>query len=438
MRLTDCLRIGIASIGAHKRRTLAVVIIVGLLFSIITAGAMFLQELENATLSAMLAPTDGKVLLATSVDLAACGEDCNLETEIASIKQNIDRYGGNVVESQVISTPDGTFYQISDLFSTRFSNLNDDVMQIAVPLTTAAALADLPLPGLDVNLSTRLHAVKDIYGQTLHQTITSPTGEQYYISTILPSTTYAEKLTFISIGIFNYPLEAIFNQIHLGDSRNFLLNPVVTPSQTDYENPSHVILATFDDLAAAYAYSQDEVNYCDYYDHMLGLCSKEYRYQVASMISDPPATYQGLQDIWFVFRVIAIILTALAVVIALSTYIRLINQDTKIIALYRTTGATKHQVQYIYLTYLLILSLFIIIFSLLAGFALVSIFNLSQLTIFSQLFTVNFGATQDYVWLVGWSDLILCLMGVILLTAILAVLFSGSSFKAKSLAKNLK
>lgn len=60
MRVLDCLRLGVAGVKAHKKRALTVVVIVGLLFSVLMAGAFFLQGLENAALGKMLAPTGGR------------------------------------------------------------------------------------------------------------------------------------------------------------------------------------------------------------------------------------------------------------------------------------------------------------------------------------------------------------------------------------------
>ena len=101
MRITDYLRLGFAGVKAHKKRAFTVVIIVGLLFSVVTAGVSVLQGLESATLAEMLAPTDGKVLVISSVDMKICGEDCDIAAEVAEVKKNVERYGGKIIEAEV-------------------------------------------------------------------------------------------------------------------------------------------------------------------------------------------------------------------------------------------------------------------------------------------------------------------------------------------------
>ena len=97
MRTLDYLRLGAAGMKAHKKRALVVVMIVGLLFGVVAAGAFFLQGLEQVALAEMLAPTEGKVLVMSSVDTRACGEDCEVAAEVGRMKEKIGEYGGEVV-----------------------------------------------------------------------------------------------------------------------------------------------------------------------------------------------------------------------------------------------------------------------------------------------------------------------------------------------------
>ena len=103
MRTLDYLRLGAAGMKAHKKRALVVVMIVGLLFGVVAAGAFFLQGLEQVALAEMLAPTEGKVLVMSSVDARACGEDCEA-AEVEKMKEKIGEYGGEVVPAAVRQT----------------------------------------------------------------------------------------------------------------------------------------------------------------------------------------------------------------------------------------------------------------------------------------------------------------------------------------------
>lgn len=112
MRVLDCLRLGFAGVKAHKKRAVAVMIIVGLLFGVTMAGAFILQGLENVVLSEMLEPTDGKILVVSNVETGNCRENCDIPAEITRIKDNIQRYGGESIALKIIQTSDGTFYNV--------------------------------------------------------------------------------------------------------------------------------------------------------------------------------------------------------------------------------------------------------------------------------------------------------------------------------------
>ena len=49
-------------------------------------------------------------------------------------------------------------------------------------------------------------------------------------------------------------------------------------------------------------------------------------------------TYENLQNAWLVFKIAVAVLTVIALIIAISTYGRLIGKDMKIISLYHAMG----------------------------------------------------------------------------------------------------
>ena len=114
MRSADYLRLGFAGVKAHKKRAFTVVAIVGLLFSVITAGTFILQGLENMVLETMLEPTKGKILVMSGVDAETCGENCDLKKEVSQINSNIEKYNGKVIQAEVSQTEDCIFYQLRE------------------------------------------------------------------------------------------------------------------------------------------------------------------------------------------------------------------------------------------------------------------------------------------------------------------------------------
>lgn len=125
MRWIDYLRLSYAGIKAQKRRSFTVIAIVGLLFSIVLALCFIVQGIENTVLDTMLLPTNGSVLIMSTVDQDACDDVCDIPTEVATIQHNVQAYGGTIIPTQAVQTPDGSFYQ-----------LNTNVFLLAPPTQT--------------------------------------------------------------------------------------------------------------------------------------------------------------------------------------------------------------------------------------------------------------------------------------------------------------
>ena len=423
MRLTDYLRLGFAGVKAHKKRAFTVVIIVGLLFSVITAGAFILQGLENVALGIMLAPTDGKVLVMSSVDTKICGDNCDIATEVVEIKKNIERYDGKIIPAKISQTADGMFYKLEEKVFSSETNDAIDMAQVVVPLGTAANLAGMEMPERDAEVAEQLDAIREVRAKTLGKVVENKNSEQHYVAEIIPGGVYASNLSFMNIGQGGNPLDLILGQVRTGVSQNFITKSAKTEPKVDKDDMGQssgfiamedldaeamgMVLAQFEDVKAAYNYYQDKANYCSETDRIFSLCGKDYKYQVVSAVSDPIMTYENLQNAWLVFKIAVAVLTVIALIIAISTYGRLIGKDMKIISLYHAMGANRKQIRLVYLTYLLMLSIMAVGFAIVVGLALAAVLSLVNMTNLAQVFAFGFGIETEGVWLIGWNNLIL-------------------------------
>jgi len=455
VRLADYLRLGFAGVKAHKKRAFTVVIIVGLLFSVITAGVFVVQGLEDRVLGMMLAPTDGKVLVMSSVDMQTCGEDCDTEAEIGKIKQNIEKYGGRIIEAEISQTTDGMFYKLGEgVFKADSNNADRGATEVVVPLSIAAKLADIEMPERDADLAKKLEAMRDVREKALHKVVESKAGEKYYIAEILPGGVYVSDLSFMNIGQSGNPLDLILGQMRTGVSQSFIMkaaekwsevdnNDMVRPSgfvpAEDIDTEAMgMVFARFPDIETAYEYYRNKANYCSETDRIFSMCGKDYKYQVMSAVGDPIMTYENLQNIWLVFRIVAAVLAVIAVIIMISTYGRLIGKDMKIIALYHALGANKVQIKIVYLTYLLMLSLMTVGFAIVVGLGLARLLSIVNMTALEQVFTLGFGMEVGEIWLVGWNNLLWGMIGVIIVAAVFAVVLGNSQFADRELARKMK
>ncbi len=455
MRIIDYLRLGFAGVKAHKKRAFTVVIIVGLLFSVVTAGVFILQGLENATLTEMLEPTDGKVLVISSVDTKACRENCDIAAEVAEVKRNVKRYGGEIIPVEISQTADGMFYRLKEnVFVGAQSGGDGDVTEVVVPLEMAANLVDIEMPERDAEVTEQLDAVKEVREKTFGKVIEKEAGEKYYIAEILPGGVYASSLSLASIEQGGNPLDLILGQINTGMSQNFVIKSAAVEQAVGSDNveqPSGfiamedmdaeemgIVFAQFGNIEAAYKYYQDKVNYCSETDRIFNMCGKDYKYQVVSAVSNPLTTYENLQNVWLVFKIVAAVLVVIAVIIALSTYARLIGKDLKIISLYHALGATKGQIRVVYVVYLLMLSVMAVGFAVIAGLILAAVLSMINMEALGQVWSLAFGAEAGAIWLIGWNNLIWWLTGAMLLTAVVAVILGNGNFTSKELAKKMK
>lgn len=433
MRVLDCLRLGVAGVKAHKKRALTVVAIVGLLFSVLMAGAFFLQGLENAALGKMLAPTGGRVLVMSNVDTKFCGEECDMAKEVAEIRRNIERYGGEAISATMISDEGGMFYRLEkNVFEFEGEGL-------AIPLSTVAKMRGVQLPGWDAGVERRVEAVQTIFEEAKTE------DNESRIVGILPGGVYASDLSLSSVEQSGNPLNMIFGQIVTGTSQNFMIGAAEVNEGSGVDAVSEMdtaemglVFAEFPDLKAAYNYYRDEANYCLDLDRAFGHCKNGYKYLTMSAVSDPLKTYDNFQLVWLVFGTIAAVLTVIALIIAVSTYARLIGKDMKIIALYHAMGATRGQVRLVYLSYLLILSVMTVAFSLAVGLSMALLLGAVNSEAINQVFWMGFGVEPGKIWLVGWNWMIWVMVAVILLSAVLAILLSNGQFASKKLARKMK
>ena len=456
MRTLDYLRLGAAGMKAHKKRALVVVMIVGLLFGVVAAGAFFLQGLEQVALAEMLALTEGKVLVMSSVDTRACGEDCEVAAEVGKMKEKIGEYGGEVVPAAVRQTAEGMFYVVDEgVFGEVFSGVKveasgeDEAMTVVVPLEVAAELAGIEMPESGASVAERMVAIYKVREETLGRTVESEAGARYEVAGILPGGVYATDLSLVYVGQSGNPLNMLFGQVKTGVSQSFGVGQAEDglaaagamggelAGEVDAEAMG-MVLAVFEDIEAAEGYYRDEVNYCAEVDRMMGRCSEEYRYQVAAVVADPLGAYDNLQQVWSVFKIAAAVLAAIAVLIALSTYVRLLGGDVKIIALYHAMGATGWQVRLVYLTYLVMLSVLAVGFAVILGLGLAAVLSLVNMAALKEVFAMGFGVVTEEIWLVGWSEVIWWLVGALLVAAGLAVVLGNGNFAGKELGKRMK
>ena len=454
MRIRDFLKLGAANITAHRKRATKVVMIVGVLFGVLLMASMIIQGVENTVLAEMNRPLGGKILLGTTVNTQFYKEPQAEEIEQERIREKIRQYGGEIIETET--------YQMAgvgevavlleelvrEAIEVDFAERPAEAVPMVVPVGTVMRWLNIDIPQRD---SAERAAAKVIKAreQALGRTIELESGQKVYIAGLLSSTAGRSSLSLSGVGQEVNPLNLILGVVPLGSSMNYIIDDggieleklIITEEEPEIPEEW---LEVFPELAVPKVeriwavFSDDAENYCEQANYAYGVCEAEYKYSVTPGFNDPFAVVATFKTVWTVFDVVAIVLAGIGVIVMLTTYLRLVGQDTKVIALYRANGATKGQVVGIYVVYLVMLSLLAAVFAIVLATALTLIVNLVNGAALSQAFTLGLGMPEQAIILIGLNKWELILAAIMIAVAPVTVLMRLGQFSERNLARKLK
>ena len=132
------------------------------------------------------------------------------------------------------------------------------------------------------------------------------------------------------------------------------------------------------------------------------------------------------------------VLIVVALVIVLFTFVRIINDEAKTIALYRSLGATGKDIFLIYLCELFEFSLFTILFAFLVGGGIALLVSGNYSELLSKSINKNFGFNFSITPLIGFNFYHILIALTILALAPLSAILSLDKLSTKNIAKKLK
>lgn len=437
MHLLDYLRLGWANIVAHKKRAAIVVVIVGVLFGVLTAGCLLIQGLEDATLDVMLEPTSEKVLVRTVAQQSFCEDICDIATDREEIREVIAKWNGEEVAVMAAGLT-GSVYAVApelvqNAVEADFTSIPDDAIPVLASTSTLAGWLQISTADTHAEPEVKLRVVQSVREQSLGKIIEFA-GQKYFVAGILPGGFGVHNLSLTAIKDRKNPLNILLDGISTGSSQTLVLD-----NGEAELSPTEEIWATFASVAEAQGYINDIATHnCNSLEVEVGICSRMKQLVAATVVGDPVRIYENFVGIWTVLKILIVVLAVIACIVTMSTYVRLVGRDTKVIALYHAMGSTKKQIVGVYCVYLLGLSLLASAFSLVLGAGLVLIVNLINMTKLTQIFTIGFGVEEAPVWLFGWNNWIALFVGLLLVMAPLCTILSWRQFASKKLAQKMK
>lgn len=433
MRFYDCLRLAAATIARQKGRTIKTLIICGLLPAIISGASFLTYGVFQVSNRAVNSAAAGRIIVTAEPD-AHYGADAS-QAELATL---IQHYGGSLIEDIALApTTDGTYPVLpATLFSSDIQALADqapaDSLPIVLPvstaitwLQTAETSADPAATSLPLLSST---ADASLAHSALGQTITSPSGQTYFLAGLIASSVGINNITFAD------PIMSYFAQelITPRTTTPVLLRTAGSTASLPTE-ASTALWAYFTSATDAYRFFADPAVNCDQFDRQEQICPDTFRYAATAPLGFELSFRWSYQNLFSFHTGLTLVLGAFALIITFITQLRLLGHNPRSIAIYYSLGASTRQVRLIHLTHLILLDLLAGFSAILIGLLLALILNLINLGSLTELYTTLYGLPTSTVFLFGWSWSQLLLLVFLLPTAPLCILCARRALTNKQL-----
>ena len=434
MRFYDCLRLAAATITRQKGRTIKTLIICGLLPAIISGASFLTFGVFQVSNRAINAATAGRIIVTAEPD-ANYGADAS-QAELATL---IQHYGGSLIEDIALaSTTDGTYPILpAALFSPDIQALADqapaDSIPIVLPVSTAITWLQTAETSADPAATSLplLNSTTDasLAHSTLGQTITSPSGQNYFLAGLIASSVGINNITFADPIMSYYVQELITPR----SATPVLLRTAGSAANLPTET-STALWAYFTSATDAYRFFADPAVNCDQFDRQEQICPDTFRYAATAPLGFELSFRWSYQNLFSFHTGLALVLGAFTLIIAFITQLRLLGHNPRSIALYYSLGASTRQVRLIHLTHLILLDLLAGVCAILVGLLLALILNLINLGSLTELYTTLYGLPASTVFLIGWSwSQLLLLIFFLLPTAPLCILCARRTLTNKQL-----
>ncbi|MBR0480269.1 hypothetical protein IJJ46_00365 [Candidatus Saccharibacteria bacterium] len=191
-----------------------------------------------------------------------------------------------------------------------------------------------------------------------------------------------------NIGSFSYEC--------LERSSSYLLNPILNlipapklniPKANSDKNIRHSFITLVFELpnseAARNLAMSDKIN-----TSMTSMDEQKVNFGI--FLGAPPEFYLTMNYLHIAFRVASIILVVVALIVTVFTSIRLVDNDKKIIALYRSLGASAYQIRIIYTFRFLLLTTLSAIFAIATSIIIMAMYSIIEQSDLTTLFSLAF------------------------------------------------
>ena len=479
MKIFDLIKLGHAHIYVHKKQSFLTVLSTGILFGVLLGVVFLFNGLENLFIRASETLSGKEVYVVSSSctsngnclqfedmqSLAArtarpYGGEVNGKLEVYNYKNGgatfrviSEDYVKNLIEIDLGKYESGTLFKLisldeaEELIKTGGEENPDEMTFVsAQKVYSISEISDLKSKVLG----------KEFIESYLVPTVSLESEEETAVETETPAEIAYERkeLHYIVAGVvgtsktslslakgygdikfLDFFLDRVDSQVAMTDlfvsrdtdaSENF--KAIFEASDEDYSLP----IIRFSNLEAAYEYYENEN--CNL-ERNLGRCSS---YTVAELVGNRLQTKDALETVYLFFRYGGLVLLLIAVAISVATFIRLLSENARSIALYRSLGASGLDILFIHFSYLVELCLITVLFAVILGADIATMISLKDAELLSGILTSIYSRSIDSGILIGLSFEVTEIILAVLATAPLCLILTLDQLSSKNLAKKIK
>ena len=446
IKLSDTLALSWKNVFYHKKRSLTAIITISILFSTILAYSILVTSIEKLAITASMSQTKNKIYLTAHIkeknpvtnEIVITNSNLsklNLspvvnQDSIEDIKKEVSEYNGKMVglyKSYQLDFP----YQIIDkqvAESFIDKNLWSDMPQDKIPVITMADWSFPDTPDYK-NIKNRLENEIFKVGFIPSLNTKKITSEKYiFLAPLFQSLprNMEDLLLFIDDGtgkIENFIKKQIEAYLQEDTDRNFV-------SQNQMEASPIITFSSPDDLSKYMYHGKTFLGIKDF---------REQKYTYQDIFGTTVDLIKNLDSLKLLFIYCFLILLLITIIITLVTLSHIIEEDTPIITLYRTFGASTPNIYIIYLLYLFelmilsVISIFFFIAFLLILLVLFFSGNISE----ALMNFYNLEQAPQFHFNIDYNTIITIII-IISVVAPISLLLAIKQFSPKQIAKRLK
>ncbi|PID33245.1 hypothetical protein CR969_01790 [Candidatus Saccharibacteria bacterium] len=476
MKLFKLMGLGYKGVAHHKKQTILTVVIVGSLFSVLMALQFIVQGVENKLIkeSSVIMPETYITALSCNQDqldredeIGKCSEapegevggclvgidskplNCGLDAKKSNdiFSKRAGKYNGEVVGNAQFLSHNQDWLAVyplnifNDSIKESADNKPKDTLPVVLNLSLAAELVNVNIENIKSQPNEDIKdSINDVSSRAIGHTFDYG-GKNIFVAGVMPYGSNSPVLskTEQEFRLLDSVLGGVQSNdeapraIYLDDGSKEMKGLLSNSNLSHYES-----VIKFKNLNDAYEYYKYENHKTD-----PGLFKKaDYRkpeYVTKELITNKFQIIHQFKLTKFILSFANYVLLIVAVVVMIFTFLKSINQDNKLMALYRSLGAGAMDVFLIYFFYILFICVIAIVYALVCSVILSVVISYYYSADINASFGLFYGrAIDDTAFLVGYNKEIVTIIMIMLLSAPVVSLLTVDQLSMKNIAKRLK